>query len=163
MKPVIYAFIGIVLYAIQNTIIDVKLKQHSTVGLLMGIYIILLPLAAGLFFYQKLSGQSMSIPTGSSFKILAAVAVMFFVADFFYVGAYTSGGNVVVITIMLVLMPVIGTFMKFVWIKERPTMYHFVGFILATCAVICIAIGNSKKTPIIAMEEQASTAELTPK
>jgi drug/metabolite transporter (DMT)-like permease len=154
MKSIIFALVGVILYAIQNTIIDVKLKQYSTVSLLMGLYIILLPLAVGLFLYQKFTGQAVIIPSGSSFKILAAVAIMFFVTDFFYIGAYTSGGNVVVITILLVLMPVIGALIKFMWVKEIPTPYHFAGFIFAMIAVIFIAIGNSKKPVVITSNEQ---------
>lgn len=145
MKSIIYALVGIVLYAVQNTIIDVKLRQFSTVGLLVGFYLILLPLGLGLFLYQKLSGTALVIPSGNDFKIVAAVAVMFFVADFFYVGAYTSGGNVVVVTILFVLMPVFGALMKFLWVREAPTPFHFAGFFFALLAVIFIAIGNSKK------------------
>ncbi len=145
MKSIIYALIGIVLYAIQNTIIDVKLKQYPTVSILLGLYTVLLPLACGLFIYQKIVGQPVLIPSGDALKTLAGVAIMFFVADFFYVGAYTAGGNVVVVTLLLVLMPVIGALMKFFWVKESPTPYHFASFACAALAVMFIAIGNSKK------------------
>jgi drug/metabolite transporter (DMT)-like permease len=145
MKSIIYALIGIILYAVQNTIIDVRLKQYSTVSLLVGMYIILLPLGVGLFLYQKYMGQAMITPSGNDFKIVAFVAAMFFIGDFFYVGAYTSGGNVVTITILLVLMPVIGGLMKFWWLKESPTPYHFVAFVCAALAIVFIALGDSKK------------------
>ncbi|MEI7777358.1 MAG: EamA family transporter [bacterium] len=145
MKSIIFALIGITLYAVQNAIIDVKLKQYSAVSLLVGFYLVLLPLGVCLLLYQKSTGQPMAMPSGSSFKILVAVAVMFFVADFFYVGAYTSGGNVVVVTILFVLMPVLGALIKFLWVKEVPTPYHFVGFVCAALAIFFIAIGNSKK------------------
>jgi drug/metabolite transporter (DMT)-like permease len=145
MKSIVYALIGIVLYGIQNAVIDVKLKQFSTVSLLLGMYAVLFPLALCLFFYQKYTGNPVMVPDWGSFGIVAAVAIMFFIADFFYIGAYTMGGNVVVITIMLVLMPVIGALIKFIWVKEVPTSYHIAGFILATAAVICVAIGNVKK------------------
>jgi len=92
MTSLVYALIGIVLYAIQNTIIDVRLKQYSTVNLLVGWYIVLLPLAVGLFFYQRFIGTPTPFPSGNDLKVLAAVAVMFFIADFFYVGAFTAGG-----------------------------------------------------------------------
>jgi drug/metabolite transporter (DMT)-like permease len=144
MKTIIYAIVGIVLYAIQNAIIDVKLKQHSTVGILLGLYITLLPLAAGLFLWQKASGQPVGIPSGKSFIILASVAVMFFVADFFYIGAYTSGGNVVTVTIVLALMPVIGGLIKFFWVRDVPNVWQVISFGFALLAVICIAIGNTK-------------------
>lgn len=123
MKTILYALAGIVLYAVQNTIIDVKLKQYSTTEILLGFYITLAPLAACLYFYQKLTGQPSSIPTGSALITVSIVAAMFFIADFFYIGAYTSGGNVVTVTILLTLMPVIGGVVKFFWVKESPSAY----------------------------------------
>ncbi|MEY2640871.1 MAG: hypothetical protein RL150_264 [Candidatus Parcubacteria bacterium] len=147
MKTTLYALIGIVLYAIQNAIIDVKLKQYSPTGILLGFYIILLPLALGLFLWQKASGQPVGIPTGKPFLILSLVAVMFFIADFFYIGAYTSGGNVVTVTILLSLMPVIGGIIKFFWVRDVPNGWQVTSFGFALIAVICIAIGNTRKTP----------------
>jgi drug/metabolite transporter (DMT)-like permease len=158
MKLIIFALIGVVLYAIQNTLIDVKLKGYSTVGILLRFYIVLLPLALGLFLYQKIAGQPLVIPSGDALKVLAAIAVMFFVADFFYIGAYTSGGNVVVVTILLVLMPVLGALMKYVWVKEVPTPYHLASFVCATLAVVFIAVGNSKK-PVEVQKQQGTMLE----
>lgn len=145
MKSLVFALIGIVLYAIQNTIIDVRLSKYSTVNLLVGWYIVLLPMAAGLYIYQRFSGGQSSMPVGSDLTLLAAVAVMFFIADFFYIGAFTAGGNVVAITILLVLMPVLAALLKFVWVKEVPTTYHFIAFTFAFLAVIFVAVGNSKR------------------
>lgn len=155
MKSIIFAVIAITLYAIQNTLIDVKLKQYSTVSLLVGFYLILLPLGLGLFLFMKMTGQPIAVPTDDSLKILGVVAVAFFVADFFFIGAYTSGGDVVTITIITVLMPVIGAVLKFLWVKEVPTTYHFAGFAFAALAIIFIAVGNSKK-PIV-IEDSAKT------
>jgi drug/metabolite transporter (DMT)-like permease len=145
MKTTLFALIGVIMYAIQNTIIDVRLKQYSTVSLLIGWYGVLLPLAVGLFVYQKIIGSPVVIPTGSNLWMLVAVAVMFFVADFFYIGAYTAGGDAVTITILLAMMPVVAALMKFVWVKEIPTFYHVVGFICALFAVGFVAVGNAKR------------------
>lgn len=145
MKSIIYALIGVILYAVQNTIIDVRLKQYSTVSLLVGWYVVLLPLAAGLYLYSRYVGSPTVFPIGSDLKLLGAVAVMFFIADFFYIGAFTAGGNVVAITILLVLMPVIGALMKFVWVKEAPSAYHLWGFVFAVFAVVFVAVGDAKK------------------
>ena len=148
MKSVIYAVIGLVLYAITNTIIDVRLKQYTTVSLLLGWYVVLFPLAIGLFFYTKYFGQPMVIPAGADLKMLMAVAAIFFVADFFYIGAFTNGGNVVTITILVALVPVVAGLVKYVWVKDVPTRYHLVGFVLALLAVACVAVGNSKKAQL---------------
>ncbi len=158
MKSITWALIGIVLYAIQNTIIDVRLSKYSTVSLLVGWYIMLLPLALGLYLYHRYFGSPTPFPAGADLKLLAAVAVMFFIADFFYIGAFTAGGNAVTITILLVLMPVVASVMKFVWVKEVPTPYHFAAFLLAFGAVALVAVGNSKKPVKVASSSPAAVA-----
>jgi drug/metabolite transporter (DMT)-like permease len=155
MKSIVYALIGICMYAVQNVIIDVKLKQYSTATLLMSFYIVLLPLGAGLFFYQKMRGQQVIVPDKDAVLLIAAVAAMFFFADFFYIGAYTKGGNAVTITILAVLMPVLCAVMKFLWVREIPTRYHFIGFLFAALAITFVAVGNSKKPVEISKSSEA--------
>ncbi|MBX4195457.1 hypothetical protein KW796_00670 [Candidatus Parcubacteria bacterium] len=145
MKPTVYAVIGLVMYGLQNAIIDIKLKGYSTVSLLVGFYLILLPLGLGLFLYQKYVGQPLVIPSGSAMMTVSAVAIMFFIADFFYIGAYTNGGNAIAITILAALVPVVVALVKFGVIREVPTPYHFGGFVLALMSVMLVAYGNSKK------------------
>jgi len=145
MKSIVYALIGLTLYAVQNVIIDVKLKQYSTMGLLVGFYLVMLPVGLGVIFYQKYTGQSLSIPSGNAMGIVAAVALMFFIADFFYIGAYTSGGSAVPITILAALVPVVCALLKFLWVKEVPTRFHLAGFACALLAIVFIALGNAQK------------------
>lgn len=145
MKPILFALMAVILYAIQNVLIDVKLKQYSTIALLLGFYLVLLPLGLIAFIYLKSTGQPVVLPSGDGLKILVVVAVLFFVADVLYVGAYTSGGEVVSITILAVLMPVVGAIVKYIWVKEPPTKYHVAGLICAALAITFVGIGNLKK------------------
>ncbi len=145
VKSIIYALVGLTLYAVQNTIIDVKLKQYSTLSLLVGFYLVMLPGGLILLAVQKYTGEKLILPSGDSLKLVVFVALAFLIADFFYVGAYTSGGSAVPITILAALVPVVCAIIKFVWVKEVPTRYHLAGFVCALLAVAFIAIGNSKK------------------
>ncbi len=144
MKSIIYALAGLTLYAIQNTVIDVKLKQYSTLSLLVGFYLVMLPGGLILLAIQKYTGEAMVIPSGNSLKLVAVVAFAFLIADYFYVSAYTSGGSAVPITILAALIPVVCALIKFVWVGEVPTRYHIAGFTCALLAVAFIAVGNSK-------------------
>ncbi|MDO8565144.1 MAG: DMT family transporter [bacterium] len=153
MKPIVYAVIGVLMYGVQNAIIDLRLREYSTVGLLIGWYVTMLPLGLILFAYQKYSGQPIQLPPQDAMKIVGAVAVMFFIADFFYISAFTSGGNAIAITILAVLVPIVVAIAKFVMTREMPTGYHFAAFACATLAVALVAIGNTKKP--IATEETA--------
>jgi drug/metabolite transporter (DMT)-like permease len=145
VKVVFQALVGIILYAVQNTIIDVKLKQYSTLALLLQWYLVMLPLGAAVLIYQWYWGKEIIMPSGTDFKLVAAIAVMFFIADALYIGAFQSGGDVVTITILATLIPVMGAGIKWGWLGEAPTRYHFAAFIFAVLAVSFIAIGNSKK------------------
>jgi drug/metabolite transporter (DMT)-like permease len=146
MNAVVSALIGFTLSAVSNTVLDVKLKQYSTAELLIGWYLILLPFGAVLFMYQKYWGTGARIPQGSDFTLMAVAAVFFFLADFFYLNAYTKyGGDVVTITILVTLIPVIAAVLKFGWVGEAPTKYHVVAFAFAALAVTFIAIGNKQK------------------
>ena len=145
MKSIIYAIIGLIMYGLQNAIIDVKLKEFSVLSLLVGFYLVLLPLGLLLFAYQWFFGEKMVLPPREAMYLVAAVAAMFFVADFFYVAAFTNGGNAIAITILAALVPVVVAITKFVWVREVPTAYHVVGFTFALAAVACVALGNMKE------------------
>jgi drug/metabolite transporter (DMT)-like permease len=160
LKSIIYALIGLTLYAVQNTIIDVRLKQFSTLSLLVVFYLTMLPLGLMLLVYQKYTGEQLTIPTGDSLKIVVVVAIMFFIADFFYIGAYTSGGSAVPITILAALVPVVCALMKFVWVREVPTNFHFAGFVCALLAVAFIAFGNSRKPLEVGVDKLSITEEV---
>ena len=144
VKAIIYALIGVVLYGVQNAIIDVKLKQYSTVSLLVWFYLALLPCGLLLLGFQKYTGQEIVAPKGGDLWAMVAVGVMFFIADYFYLGAYTNGSDVVTITLLLVLMPVIGAAVKFLWVGERPNLCHLAAFACATLAVVFVALAAKR-------------------
>jgi drug/metabolite transporter (DMT)-like permease len=133
------------MYGLQNAIIDVKLRQYSTVGLLIGWYLTMLPMGLLLFAYQKYSQQEVVLPPYDALKIVGAVAIMFFIADFFYIGAFTNGGDALTITILALIVPLVVAITKFVWVGEAPTKYHLVAFACAVLTVVFVAIGNMKK------------------
>jgi hypothetical protein len=72
-----------------------------------------------------------------------AVGALFFVADLFYVGAYTNGGSLLAITTLVVLFPAIAQLIKFTWVGGRMNYYYLVGYILAALAVILIGKGSA--------------------
>jgi drug/metabolite transporter (DMT)-like permease len=144
MKPIILASIGIVFYTMSNVIMDVKLKQYSIFSILLWLYIFCTPIALSGLIYQKLMGQGLVFPAGKVLLLIAVVGLMFIVGDILYLGAFKKS-NVVALTSLLALMPVVAAITKFVWVGEIPTTYHFGGFAFAAVAVILIAIGNSKK------------------
>lgn len=142
-RPIVYAFISMWLYGLQNVIIEVKLAKYTTMALLLYWYFAMVPLALAGLGYMYFTDQSIAIPNRTDAVIAVAVAVMFFFADFFYVGAYTNGGSVLVVTTMVVLFPVIAQLIKFLWVGGSWNYYHIFGYILAALAVILISKGSA--------------------
>jgi len=141
-RPVLYAFLAMWLYALQNVLLEVRLSKYSTMGLLVYWYFTLAPLALGGLAYLYYTGQHLAMPSRSDAPVVIAVGAMFFVADLLYVGAYTSGGKLLAITTLVVLFPAIAQLIKFAWLGGRPDYYHLAGYILAALGVVLIAKGG---------------------
>lgn len=141
-RPIVYAFVAMWLYGLQNVIIEVKLAKYTTMALLLFWYFAMVPLALAGLGYMYFTGQSIAIPNRTDAVIATAVAVMFFFADFFYVGAYTNGGSVLVVTTMVVLFPAIAQLIKFLWVGGSWNYYHIFGYLFAALAVILISKGS---------------------
>ena len=142
-RPVLYAFIAMCLYALQNVLLEVRLSKYSTMGLLMYWYFTLAPLAVAGMGYLYLTGQHLTLPSRPDAPIVVAVGVLFFVADLFYVSAYTSGGNLLAITTLVVLFPAIAQLIKFAWVGGTMNYYHLIGYLLAALAIILIGKGSA--------------------
>jgi hypothetical protein len=142
-RPVLYAFAAICLYALQNVLLEVRLSRYSTMGLLVYWYFTLAPLALAGLGYLYLTGGHVSLPTRTDAPLAIAVGAMFFIADIFYVGAYTAGGSLLAISTLAILVPVIGQVIKLVWVGGTLNYYHVAGYVLAALAVILIGKGTA--------------------
>lgn len=142
MKPVIYALLALILYAFQNVLLEQKLSKYSTVAIMVYFYITLLPLALVSLFYLKVSGQTVLAPSGVT--ILAAILIgsLYFFADYFYIGAYTSGGSVLTVTSIVIMFPVFASVIKYFWTGGVPNAYQVFGYLLAVAAVLLISKGS---------------------
>lgn len=138
-RPVVFAFIAMWLYALQNVAIEVKLAKYTSLGLLLYWYFTLAPLALIGLGYMYLTNQNIVMPNRSDAIIAISVGVMFFFADLFYVSAFTHGGSLLAITTLVVLFPAIAQLIKFIWVGGSPNVYHVFGYILAALAVILIS------------------------
>ena len=143
MRPVLFAFIGMMLYALQSVVLEQKLSRYSTAGVLLCFYLAMLPLTLVWLAQMKLAGQPIMVPSGKMFLLAAAVGAMYFFADGFYIGAYTSGGSVFVITTVAVLFPVLASVIRYVWVGGSPNVYQVIGYFLAVAAVFLVAKGST--------------------
>jgi len=142
-KSVVYAFLAVWLYAFSNVIIETKLAKYTTMALLLYWYFTLAPLAVAGLGYMYLTGQKVAMPSGGAAGMAILAAVVFFFADYFYIGAYTSGGSLLAVTTLVVLFPAIAQLIKFVWVGGSPNYYHIFGYVLAALAVVLISKGSA--------------------
>jgi hypothetical protein len=142
-RPLLYAFAAMCLYAVLNVFLEVKLSKYSTLGLLVYWYFTLAPLALIGLAYLYVIGHKVLLPSRGDAPLVIAVGATFFVADLFYVGAYTAGGKLLAISTLVVLVPAIGQLIKFMWVGGKLNSYHLAGYILAAIAVILIGKGST--------------------
>lgn len=146
-KPIIYSFIAMWLYALQNVLLEVRLAKYSTIGLLVCWYFTLAPLGIAALAWMRYTGQPLTLPARVDMPIVVAAGTLFFIADLFYIGAYTGahGGEsqLLPITTMLVLFPAIAQIIKYVWVGGRMNWWHAAGYALAAVAVLLISKGSS--------------------
>ncbi len=137
MKPVIFAVVGVFLYAAQGVLIERKLAEFSPFAIMLLFYAGVLTLAIPSFLIQKYS-IGVSMPHGSEYLFVIACGLMLFIADYFYYSAYTSGGNLTAITTIVTMLPVAASLIKFVFGGGLPSFRQACGCILAIIAVMLV-------------------------
>jgi len=141
-RVTVYAFVAMALYALQNVLLEVRLAKYSALGLMVYWYFTLAPLALIGIAGMYLSHQPVKMPGLADGGIAIAIGIMFFVADYFYISAYTSGGKLMAITTLTVMVPIIAQLIKMAWFGGSFNRYHVIGYVLAAAAVLLINKGN---------------------
>lgn len=141
MKPVVYALFALFLYATQNVVIEQKLAKFEVSSVLIYFYIIMLPLAVIRLAQLKLSGQVVT-PSGTAILIALIVGVVYFFADYFFLGAYNAGGSLMTVSTIIIMFPIFASIIKYLWVGGLPNMYQVTGYILAMFAIIFVIKGS---------------------
>lgn len=92
--------------------------------------------------FSYFNNQHVVAPHGSMILLAIFCGALYFVADIFYVGAFTSGGNLMTITIIVMMFPVVSSAMKYVWVRELPNSYQIAGYLLAMLSVFLVVKGS---------------------
>lgn len=142
MKSILFALLALFLFAVQNVILEQKLAKYTAETLLVYFYLIMLPLAFLLLAYARITNQTIEPPFGNAVLIVLGTGLILFLANFFYINAYTSGGNLLTITTIVILFPVFASVIKFAWVGGLPNLYQIGGYILAVAAVFLTIKGN---------------------
>lgn len=145
MKPIVFVFLAVILYAFQNVLLEQKLSKFTASGLLVYFYLCMLPLAFFTVGYLKITGQEISLPRGSFIALTLVGGIIYFLGDFFYLSAYTSGGSVFTVTTIMMLFPLMASVIKFFWVGGIPNFYQIVGYMFGVVAVIFVVKGSASE------------------
>ncbi|HLC44970.1 MAG: hypothetical protein A2722_01280 [Candidatus Doudnabacteria bacterium RIFCSPHIGHO2_01_FULL_50_11] len=142
MKSIFYALTGTIMYAVTGVVIDLKLDKFSTVALELLFILPMLPIALIWLATQRATGQQVLYPLGTALWITMGLGVVYFFADYFYLGAFTSGGDVMTISSIILIVPAVAALIKFLWVGGYPNMYQIAGYVLIAIAMVLITKGS---------------------
>lgn len=142
MKPILLVVTAVLLYSIQNNLLEQKFKIYNPFSLLVISYLIMLPLSTLGLLYSKYYSPSINIPAGLMLFATMAIGLLWFVADACYIGAYTEGGNLLAITTIVILLPVASAAIKYLWVGLNLNRYYVLAWIFGALAVFLVAKGQ---------------------
>lgn len=153
MKKFSFVIVACFLWAIQNAALEIKLSKYSALGNMLVTYLTALPLALATLLFLRFSGASATVlPSGEGLAWAVGCALLFFIADFFYISAYTLGGNSNSISILTLTIPVFVFGIKFWWKGEVPSGNHVLAFVCALAAFYFIYRAESGKKETASQE-----------
>ena len=149
MKALIFAILAPACYGLGNVLLEHKLAKYNNLTLMLVYLPVILVFALVARELVKTGDPSYAIPVGNDLWSLIILGFIFFVADYFFIGAYTNGGNLAMITLATTLLfPSSASFFKFIGSKYIPDMVYappngwlLAGYGLAILAVLCIIKG----------------------
>lgn len=142
MKPILLALAGMTIYSLTGVIIEQRLEKFSTVALVLIFIVPMVPIAVVWLFIQHSHG-GVKFPSGGYFWLACLLGVLYFFADYFYLGAFTSGGNAVTIATIAILAPVLSALVRYFWVGGLPNAYQVAGYILAAASVLLLVKGGT--------------------
>src|SRR2546428_3684561 len=142
MKPIIFSLVATACYAVCNVLLELKFSKLNQLTLMIVYASVIWLSAVGLRQLVKTNDPSFNFPIGTTLVLAIVLGLIYTVGDYFFVGAYTHGGDVVTITCITVLIPVVASLIKFGITKHLPNLWQVSGYILAAAAVVPVAKGS---------------------
>ena len=92
--------------------------------------------------FVKTNDPAFSFPAGCMLMLVIVLGLVYAAGDYFFVGAYTHGGDILTVSSIVLLLPVFASLLKFVLTKNYPNLWQIFGYLLASAAVMLIAKGS---------------------
>lgn len=140
-----FALLAVFLYAAQNVVIDRTLKGVSEVVTLALVHWITIVVTWTIILTRGQTGIVLAFPsTPRGWGGLALCAILLTAADLCYFRSYASpGGNVLVIPMLAVALPVFATGINALLGGSLPTARHVAAWALVALAVYLVSTAPS--------------------
>lgn len=142
-KPVIFSFLALACYSVTNVILQEKFSKFNNLTLMCVYMVPILVVAVIGRVVTKTSDPSFDFPVGQDLAVLIGVGILFAIADYFYVGAYTNGGDLTTTTCIIAMLPVVASIIRYAWVGGIPNAYQISGYFCALLAVLLVAKGSA--------------------
>jgi len=149
VKPVFYASMAVILYALGNVMIEQKLKPFTQFGTMAFTYVPMVIMTGAALAVLKVRHQTIAFPSGNAVYVAGAIAIVFFVADTFFFSAYSNNANAVTVSSIVLMFPAAASAFKYFWTGQLPNRYHLAAYLVAVAAVILAEKGNALQAAAI--------------
>src|SRR5262245_2976071 len=122
MKPILFTLIATACYAVCNVLLELKFSKLNALTLMIMYASVIWISAFGVRQLVKTDDPSFSFPVGTMLLLVIMLGLIYAAGDYFFVSAYTNGGDVVTITCITVLIPVVASLLKFGITKSLPNL-----------------------------------------
>lgn len=146
MKPVVYACLAVLLYALGNVVTEQRLKPYTQFAIMAYCYIPMIVLTVCALGWKKLQAQPISLPSGQALYFAGVIAIVFFLADTFFFSAYTNNADSFTVSAIVLMFPAAASMMKYFWTGQTPNRYHVAAYLVAIVAVVLAERGNQVQT-----------------
>lgn len=135
------------LWGIQNATLEIKLSKYNPLALMLVTYATALPLGLATLVFLWQMNKAPEFPTGEYLAWAVGSAVLFFIADYLFISAYSLGGDSTTITILTLTVPIFVVGIKYVWRGELPSAHHAAAFGAAFLALYFLYRGHVEAKP----------------
>ena len=145
MKPILFTLVATACYAVCNVLLELKFSKLNALTVMILYASVIWISAFGMRQLVKTNDPSFNFPAGTMLLAAIVLGLIYTAGDYFFVSAYTNGGDVVTITCITILIPVVASLIKFGVTKDLPNLWQVSGYALAAGGVILVAKGSMKQ------------------
>lgn len=127
------AIISTAISALNNCLIDLKLKQYDVIGLMLAFHLSMLPFLLLRAFH--VGWHNIRFPEGNGVLFVFLGGFLYFLTDLCYFGAYNRGADVALMTVACAVFPTLALSFKCIWTQTWPMWHQAASCILAAIAI----------------------------